>query len=53
MNDITIGGSNLSDNIFINKSLGTIRVRDSINIQYIVRNILFFSCNIDCDVDTT
>ena len=53
MNDIIIGGSNLSDKILINKSLGTISVRDSINIQYIVRNILFFSCNKECDVDTT
>ena len=52
MNDIIIGGSNLSDNIFINKSLGTIRVRDSINIQYIVRNILFFSLINDLEVLT-
>ena len=43
INTIIIGGNTLSDNMYRNKSLGTIRVKEMIIIQYIVKNILFFS----------
>ena len=43
INIIIIGGSDLCDNMYRNKSLGTIRVKEMIIIQYIVKNILFFS----------
>ena len=43
INIIIIGGSALYDNMYRNKSLGAIRVKEMIIIQYIVKNILFFS----------
>ena len=40
------------DRKLINKSLGTNNVSDNINIQYIVKNILFFSFINDLEVLT-